>query len=282
MKISNLLFTLVCIFCLNSCSQAKQHTINHKTTQQKIEEDLFTSKRIRKPLNIKPHLTEQEKKEIQAISDKFNEIAKYFAYQEHYLGIQAEQKYCPKLIELYKDLSTRPISREREREMSRVYNLGMSVCEEGAGYYKSLPIGISFYSSIENSMKNTYTKGEWEKIYQEIPNSAQALRALAWREEKKHPEKAFKLFMQALKVDPIDLMPYKDLQDWRNIEFEFLSPEQVRSLKKEYCQAAARLKQWDHIFYVTNEQDEYIVPCMEAYKLVEPHWSYEYKMRHAE
>ncbi len=78
-------------------------------------------------------------------------------------------------------------------------------------------------------------------------------------------------------------------------QFEFKEWEEIEKLhkklknthqqptlsSKEYCKQAVQNKEWDHIYFLTDEHSNPRL-CPEAMKLVEPHYSYAYKMRHWE
>lgn len=62
---------------------------------------------------------------------------------------------------------------------------------------------------------------------------------------KKHKDNFRFYWNQSLIVDPFDLFPLK----------------KDDTLEKEYCKKAVKLKQWDHIYYLTQGVD--IVSCLE-------------------
>ncbi|MDX1921094.1 MAG: hypothetical protein SFU25_10215 [Candidatus Caenarcaniphilales bacterium] len=76
-------------------------------------------------------------------------------------------------------------------------------------------------------------------------------------------------------------------KEWEDIEklhkklFKNINNHQPKLSTREYCQTAVKYKQWDYIFFFT---DDNVDPkrCPEAVKLVEPHYSHDYKMRNWE
>lgn len=76
-------------------------------------------------------------------------------------------------------------------------------------------------------------------------------------------------------------------KEWEHTEnlhkklFKNINIHQPKLSIREYCQRAVKNKQWDYIFFFT---DEHVDPKRfpEAVKLVEPHYSHAYKMRNWE
>lgn len=219
-------------------------------------------------LKIQTVLSSEDKAYYERIHNEINQIGKHFAYREE----NAEKKYCPLLTKMFDEISVRPISRERERERERGRELHLlfNFCNRDEAFSKS-------YKPI--------TYEEYKYISKKINNSASVYSALGNYEgnflsDKKLPKEIldkyrnnFKFYWKkSLAVDSLDLLPLK----------------RDESLKEEYCKKAVELKQWDHIYYLTQvhspmqiigcltPESEYSLPsncCHEAMKLAVKGWS---------
>lgn len=273
MRNSIVIILAVCL-SLSSCGQAKQetnrndYTLKAKSLQTSDEEEL-------KKLVFKTELNEAERTFIEERAKGFDERVKQYAINFGPKSTPEDSKkkseeMCEWILNNVKELSTQPISRERERERETDF------------YYKAAcepKIDKSFYS---------IPKGYWELVEEKIPSSAQpdidkAVKALGEESSKGNFVYSLKHYLklkQAIAKDQKDLMGYQMIVSWYQDGLEDKTGKDlIQEDYKEYCRKAVELKQWDHIYYLSKGEPsgmtrgiEYIVSCLET-----KHDEYNYK-----
>ena len=263
-----LITTLILSMFLTSCSsQAKEKAVDKKTVTTK-NTDSRTKSDLSK-LVFKTELTEEEQIYFQNRSNEFNERARQYAIDYGPKSTPEDSKmrteeFCKWTVDNINNLSKQPISKERERELEREWYFYTWQCEKRENHH--------FEFSIP--------EGYWEQVAKELPDSAQPLSEKAredLRQESKRgiykPSKEpYNLLKEAIAKDPEDLLPYVYLINWytqtpQEKSFEKMLQEDY----KEYCRKAVELKQWDHIYYLSEGEPsgmtrgvEYIMRCLET------------------
>jgi hypothetical protein len=216
-----------------------------------------------------------EKKVLVEISQQFNKLAQETAYQRNYLDQVLISKECFKLAQLYNSTINLSISSEREKITDRIFDLGITYCGSSDTFYRNLNKG---------SLEVTYTRKDWKYIAQKLKNSAALMRLLASLEVDQHEQ--LNILIKAIDIDPHDLHTFRNILGTDQAPRK-LATEERNLYQKEYCKKAVELRQWDHIYYLTNNQELGCLyegekfpnqcKCPEAMKLVAPYWPEVYK-----
>jgi hypothetical protein len=175
-------------------------------------------------LKIQTELSELDKAFYETTHKEINQIAKTLLFNE-YPDIE---KSCDFLKDMYKEISKRPISRERERERARARDILKGNCH-------------SFDKELSTLLDYKFTCPQIHYLSLQIPSSGilhgmmKDCNPESNDKQKKQSNIIKNNYYQRLSqlVDPLDLEGYKT-----NLN---------KNLEKEYCQKSLNLKQWDHI-----------------------------------
>jgi hypothetical protein len=253
---------------LTSCSsQAKEKAVDKRTiTTENI--DSRTKSDLSK-LVFKTELNKEEKLFIKERANGFDERAKQYAI---YYGPRStpedskkkSEEVCKWILNNIEELSTQAASRERERERERESSFYGNACD-----FKKL--GYVSYRTPSDY---------WGLVKKNIPNSAQpyineTVKALGEESRKGnfiYPLKHYLNLKQAATKDPEDLMSYQEIVTWyQNGLKDSDGKDLIQEDYKEYCRKAVELKQWDHIYYLSEGEPSgmirgifYIENCLET------------------
>jgi hypothetical protein len=286
---------LISLFYFCGCTAANNYYLQIKYANLKIESGI----------------THEEKNFYDLVNKEFELISKDFAFRNTFADSALKEKHCARLYSLIEQVLKKPISEMREKEKSKIAALAYHDCEDGYKnkldnlipertieelkfIYTKLPQSAEIL--LQLAQKEAYHKDKVHEQYlQEIHKAydysdidkAKILRKNMLKyltKEKNKKQKlskstALKYLQKALKADPAYLETYKVFATFYKSN---LSKTQYIQLMNEYCKKAVQYKQWDHIYYLTEEDGNYLYKCSEAYELIAPYLPIVYVERHSE
>jgi hypothetical protein len=244
------------IFCclISSCTDAKQ-------TENRFKRKEVINYNVRK-LVVKKQIDKDEINYYTKLTAKFNEQARQYSinYGAGSTSTELNKKindFCYWSLKTVKDISTKPISSERESINARIREFVRTACTDEQNR-------IALQSDYDFSIK------QLESLVKALPTSADLLSWLADQylqedfktRRNKYTNKPLELYKKSFVIDQYNLNTFRKFLKTSSIENEY-----AKTVFNKYCKKAIELKQWDHIFYLSNAAassgTDYLTACLE-------------------